>query len=583
MSLNPRTFQSAGQISSHLIPGAYSRIDSVQGAAGLASASNGVVMGQCTGGKPTALLQFNTLTEAVATLRSGPLMEAVRLTFNPGGGLNPQRVFAMRVNNATQGTLQLQAGTSDMILVKSRDWGLYTNQIKVAVSNGSAEGKKVTVEFQSGTAEVFDDILRSSLTIQRSGTDAATCTVVNNAGTQTLTTKIGTGTTNAANLNIDLSAYPTIGELAAHINSQDGYTAAAVSGQENASSLHLDSVSNVDIKAPNTGTLQSSMQAMIDAINGGSVRISAEASNGTKSRKVVDNTNAAFLTGASEGAYTTTQWTEALKALEAENIQFVATPDGTSPVHAAIKTHCESMSSVTGRRERQFLVGAAEKTKVMSSEMDAAIAAAKELNSKNGMYVFNGGTQRDVNGALKKYGASYAACMLMGQKMALAVNQPLTFKQLNFIELEWKLSDTNLEKLLKNGVAAVNYSATGQPHLVRQFNTYQTNDIKFNEFSAVTGMFFASRDLRQSLERQFTGQPGTALTEGVLKGAVEARLQVYEELGIFIKNPATKQAWFNVQIVLKADQVFVDYDAYLTLPVNFMFVTNHFHELVANV
>ena len=71
MSLNYRTFQSAGQISSHIIPGAYSRIDSVKGAAGLASANNGVVMGQCTGGKPNTLLQFNTIAEAVATLRGG--------------------------------------------------------------------------------------------------------------------------------------------------------------------------------------------------------------------------------------------------------------------------------------------------------------------------------------------------------------------------------------------------------------------------------------------------------------------------------------------------------------------------------
>jgi hypothetical protein len=39
---------------------------------------------------------------------------------------------------------------------------------------------------------------------------------------------------------------------------------------------------------------------------------------------------------------------------------------------------------------------------------------------------------------------------------------------------------------------------------------------------------------------------------------------------------------FNVQITLNADQVFVDYDAYVTLPVNFQFFTNHFHELVAN-
>ena len=64
MSLDYRTFQSAGKISSHIIPGAYSRVDSIKGAGGLASSNNGVVMGQSTGGEPNVLYQFNTVAEA---------------------------------------------------------------------------------------------------------------------------------------------------------------------------------------------------------------------------------------------------------------------------------------------------------------------------------------------------------------------------------------------------------------------------------------------------------------------------------------------------------------------------------------
>ena len=575
MSLDFRTFQSAGQISSHIIPGAYSRIDSVKGAAGLASANNGVVMGQSTGGEPTTLLQFNTIAEAVATLRSGPLMEAVRLAFNPGGGINPQRVFAMRVNNATQGTLNLTASSNNMILLTSRDYGVYVNQIKVTVEAGTNYGKKVTIEFQSDPAEVFDDIRRQSFTIQNTG-GASSMTIVNNSSAQTLTTT----TTNP--LSIDLNDYNTVGELAAFINSQTGYTCSVIAGQENASPLQLDGVSSQDINT-SAYTAESSMQAMIDVIEANSARVSAAANNGANDRSVVDNLAATFLTGGTEGSYTSTEWTAALTALEGEDIQFISTPDSDSSVHASIKTHCEIMSSVTGRKERQFLVGAAYKTSVRATEISTAISAAIALNSKNGMYVFNGGTQRDVNGTIQNFGGSYAACMLMGAKMALAINQPLTFKQLNFIELEWKLTESELENLLKNGVASVNYNSQGLPHLVRQFNTYQTNDLKFNEFSVVTEMYFASRDLRQNLEAQFVGQPGTAVSAGTLRGAVEARLAVYQDLGIFIKNPEDGLSWWNVQISLNSDQVFIDYDAYITLPVNFQFITNHFHELVASV
>ena len=577
MSLNFRTFQSSGRISSHIIPGAYSRIDSIKGAGGLVSASNGVVMGASEGGKPATLLQFNTIAEAVATLRSGALMEAVRLTFDPGGGLNPQRVFAMRVNSALQGSVDLDDITPDtMITLKSRDYGIYVNQIKVILTvSTDTYGKKLTVQFKTDPDEVFDNIRRQSFTIRYSDA-ACTMTIVNNSGAQTLVTSVG-------GLNITLSSYPTIGDLAAYINDQADFACTPIAGQEDASPLELDATVNpVDIYTADY-IAESTFQAIIDTVNAGSNRLSAVAANAANDRVIPENLALTYLTGGSEGTYSTNDWTAALLALEAEDIQFVSTPDDTAEVHAPIKTHCEAMSAVNGRKERQFLVGAPWKTGTLATDITSAVTAAQTLNSKNGLYAFNGGTQRDVNGVLQNYGGAYAACMLMGIKCALAINQPLTFKELNFIELEYKLSDSNLESLLKEGVAAVNYADNGIPHLVRQFNTYQTNDLKYNEFSAVTEMFYASRDLRTYLEERFVGQPGTAITGGVLRGAAESRLAIYTDLGIFVINPATKLAWWNVRITISGDTVYVDYDAYITMPVNFNFITNHFHELVATL
>jgi len=574
MSLDFRTFQSAGRISTHIIPGAYSRIDSIKGATGLASANNGVVMGACTGGEPNVLYQFNTVAEAVATFRSGPLMDAIRLAFNPGGGINPQRVFGMRVNNAVQGSVTLTESSDDMIKLESADYGLYVNQIRVLLESGSNYGKKLTVQYQSDPDEVFDDIRRQSFTIQYS-TGACTMTIVNNSGAATLVTSAG-------GISIALADYATVGDIATYINSQTGFTCTAVAGQENASALELDAVSSQDINS-SAYTAESTFQAIIDTVNNGSARITASAVNGANDRVIPDNLTVTYLTGGSEGSYTATEWTASLVALESENIQFISTPDSDSAVHAAIKSHCETMSSVTGKKERQFLVGSAWKSGTVDTMITSATSAAVALNSKFGMYVFNGGTQYDAYGTIQNYGGSYVACMLMGVKMALAINEPLTFKELNLIELEWKLSESQTETLLKNGVATVNYGPNGVPRLVRQFNTYQTNDLKYNEFSAVTEMLFVSRDLREYMEDQFVGRPGVAVTGGVLKGAAESRLATYEDIGVFVKDPNTGQAWWNVVVSLASDTVYVDYDANITMPVNFIFVTNHFHELVANL
>jgi hypothetical protein len=535
----------------------------VKGTGGLVSANNLVIMGKSTGGKPTELLQFNKLTDAVAVLKGGDLMEAMRLAFNPGAGLIPTRIYAMRVNSAVQSSYDLVDGSSnDMILLESRDYGLQQNQITLLMVAGTTQGKKITIGFKTNEEE-FDDVYRSSLTITHA-TD--TVTIVNNSTTQTLTLV-------SAAVTIDLNTYPTIGELAAYINAQSGFTAVVTAGEEDASSLELDAVTGQSL----TGgyVCQSTFQAIIDTINAGSVYVEASANNGVNDRVIpVNVASLAYFTGGSEGSYTSTEWTNALSALEAEDIQLIATPDTTEANHALIKAHCESMSSVTGRKERQFLVGGD-----WGDTETAAITNAKALNSKYGLYVFNGGTQYNVNGVLTNYNSGFAGCMLAGMKSALAINAPLTFKTLNFISLEAKLKDSSLENLIKDGVAPIAYNSNEIAHCVRQVNTYQTDDLKWNEFSMVTIMNFVSRDLRNFLESRYVGKASTTFSLSALRAQIAGRLNLYVDLGLFISDG--EQAWWGLNLSINGDTVTVDYDAYITAPINFIFITNHFHEVSA--
>jgi len=565
MGVSKRTFQSAGQISQHLIPGAYSRIDSVKGAVGFASANNGVIMGSCTGGEPQTLLQFNTLGDAIRTLKGGELMEAMRLAFNPGPGYVPQKLYAMRVNSAVQSSGHLLNSTDPMIKLESRDYGLDQNQLNFKIEAGTTAGKKITIVYKTKT-EVHDDIIRNSFSVVYGG-GACTMTIVNDSTTHTLTTSVG-------GISLDLNSYPTINSVVAYINTVTSFTAAAVAGQEDASSLELDCVSAQSIAT--SYTAQSTHQAIIDTINDYSLYFTAEDESAAVGRKIPAlPATATYCTGGSEGSYTSTEWGTALTALEAEDIQFVATPSTSSAIHALIKTHCESMSAVTGRKERQFLVGGAWGDSVAST-----VTQAGNLNSFCGLFAYNGGTQYDVNGVLQNYPASYTACMLLGMTCAIAINMPMTFKMLNYIDLEHKVSDAYLETLIAGGVCPINYNSAGVPHVVRQITTYQADDLKYNEFSVVKEMFFVSRDLRNYLEGMFVGQPGL-LMDGVIRGAVENRLSGYKELGVFVTGD--EGAYWNVSISLVSDQLIVDYDAYITCPINFVFVTNHFHEIVATV
>lgn len=564
MGISKRTFQSAGQISQHLIPGAYSRIDSVKGAAGSVSTNNGVIMGQCTGGEPQTLLSFSTLSDAVRTLKSGPLMEAMRLAFNPGPGYVPQTLYAMRVNSAVQGYGYLLNSTDNMVKLLARDYGLDTNQINHKIEAGTSYGKKLTIAYKTLT-ETFDNIRRQSFTVTYGG-GACTMTITNNTTpTHTLVTSVG--------LNIDLNSYPTIGALVAYLNTQANYTATVIAGQEDASSLLLDNTTAVSIATAYTA--ESSLQAIIDTVNAYSGLCTAVDVSATVGRKIPAlPASATYFTSGSEGSYTGTEWGTALTALEAEDIQFIATPDSSGSVHASIKTHCESMSAVTGRKERQFFCGGA-----WSDSVATAITNAGNLNSYCGVFVFNGGTQYNVDGEVTNYSASYIACMLLGMACTVAINMPITFKMLNLLDLEDKLTNTELESLIAGGVCPVNYNAQKVPHIVRQITTYQADDLKYCEFSIVREMFFASRDLRNYLEGLFIGQPGNMML-GVIKGAVENRLSSFIELGIF--TVGDEGGFWNVSVSMSGDVLNVDYDAYITCPINFVFITNHFHEVVVS-
>jgi len=118
------------------------------------------------------------------------------------------------------------------------------------------------------------------------------------------------------------------------------------------------------------------------------------------------------------------------------------------------------------------------------------------------------------------------------------------------------------------------------PEVIRQVNTYQVDDLKFNEFSMVTEMFYISRDLRAYVESLYKGKAGNTINIGVVKGAVEVKLTQYTDLGLLTRDKEGISYWA-VQISIVGDSIYVDYDANITAPINFQFVTQHFHELVS--
>lgn len=216
-----------------------------------------MVLGTSTGGlsiDQTAALRaltghpcywFTNAEQAKAILRSGNGLRLIEKAFNPSPNLpGAQKCGFMRISDGVQASLTLQDAAYDALLLTCRDAGAWGSQIRVQVETGTGSvGKKITVQYASETAQVGDVLTRPMLAVicEDSAASAATITInpiVTGGGAGTITTTVTGGT--AANLSIDLAAYPTIQSVCDYINLQNLYKATILSGHGSDPSIWLD-------------------------------------------------------------------------------------------------------------------------------------------------------------------------------------------------------------------------------------------------------------------------------------------------------------------------------------------------------
>jgi|GEM_PF-801670 len=576
MGVRGNVFQSAGQRSVHYIPGGYSRIDTPIGQLGLVSFSNAVIVGTCTGGKPNVIQWFDDPNQVANVLRGGDLMEAGRFALNPGGDLNPQRIGLLRVNSALQAVGTLLNGVTDIIDYKSRDYGVYTNNIKRAVATATTKGKKLTVTLND-VSQTIDNIFKDSVNIQYIG-DASTA-VMTIDNTQLTTTLAGDQTDGSVDLTVSFATFDTIEKLVGYINSQVGYSCTLVDGvnQTNLSS-ELDAYTAQDIKSSEI-IITSNVQAMIDAINNLSNYLSDAVLHSGSTRLQLDNSADVFLTGGSEGSETSIEHTNALIVLEQEDVQCVGTTSEDYAIHSLYKTHVEAMNAVDGKRERQFILGA-----LKGETLSGAISQAKVLNSKGNAFCLGQFKDYDINGTEIEWGSVFYAAKMIGQFAALDIIQPHTFKGFNATELTTVLSNPEKEEAIKNGVWVPEVSPQGTFRTVRSITTYQQDNLIWNEFSMSRTVLFVSRDFRNYMEVLFVGKAGDTTLIQSMQTLGSAKLDTYRnDDNFFVDNPNPGwdgRAWKDLRITINGDQYNFQYDATITSPVTFMFITNRFSILV---
>ena len=571
MGVGPAIFESAGQRSEHYVPGVYGRSFNVSSPSGI-SAGNLCIMGKSNGGEPYKMLEFGSLADAQQVLVGGELLDAIAYAFSGSNTYVPSKVYAMRVNNGTQSSVTLKSGVADLLKLNSWDWGVHTNQLRILIADGTiANSKKVTLAYKDKTA-VVDNIINAALEVNYLG-DGINPTV------SVATDSISFGATTDSEtpepvdtLTVSFADFDTLDSLVAYVNEGGAWGLNVIGNNTEMKSVNLDTVTNAAVSDDGT-ILYANFVAFVNAISSmpyiGNVEILS-----STSRVVPDNTDAyVYFTGGTVGSYTTAQWTDALTALELEDVQIIATPSTDSEVHALISAHCTAISNVMNRKERTCILGGS----VGMSDADA-ISAAQGLNNRLVSFCCDNPIKINLNtGKTETLSGAMLGVMLAAMESSMSPNTPLTFKQLNVLGFTKIRNVTNMTSLIKAGILVCNSNPENLSEYIciRGLTTFQGDDLINNERSMVREDLFMNRDLRQQF-KSIIGTPGT--TANAVINTLKERAKEWALNGYIVPTDSNENVW-DIKVRIDGDKVYLTFSRYLAAPVNFVFITaiNHIY------
>ncbi len=268
-------------------------------------------------------------------------------------------------------------------------------------------------------------------------------------------------------------------------------------------------------------------QNIVDAINGvtpgftASQYVTASVTAGTAPLTVA--AVAPLASGSDGSALSGTDWTNALKVIETEDVQMVAVATGDATVHAQASTHCDAMSTTLARHERRFVGGA-----VLAESTAAQVTRMASLRSRRVQLIYPGLVDLDGNGAQKTYDPFYAAARVAGQHCALPdPATSLTHAPVGGMDVERKLSTIqggDVDTLLAAGVSPITPKPGGGLWLVDSLSGYNTDDI-FRDFHKIGAADEVARRSRAALEDAFTGKKSLENTSGDVQTLASATLQ----------------------------------------------------------
>ena len=559
-----------------------------------ATAGNGPGIGQAVGivgvaqrGKPLSATPFTSPAAARAFYGLGslsyPLIDGIDRAFAAGAS----RVYGVRLGGATQASVNLLSGASAVINVKTKEYGVLANSWFMTVANGSdiatyTTSRKITLNTNDGFQYPVDNIHRRGITLSyndtvgNTTTKAPTVVIAYSAGVTTITLAVASGAVAGDNTTLTSTNYPTLRVLVDAINNTGRWVATIVNELGDAElTTTLDektstAVPSVQAAAPNEKIyLNCDVDALLDTLNG-TLGTVLEATL-TDPVGVITNGTYLFSGAASDGTIDATAWGLGLDALKNVDTPLVCVMTGDAAIHASTLTHCVNASNVSGKRERIAILGG-----VAGESVATVKARVPALNSKRAALVWPGPKDLDRSGLLTTYPPFYMAATIAGQFAAQpSVADPLTRKPVGVLGIETIATPTELDDLVNAGVLAIEY-VDGRGFRVVQSVSSWLGDTNYarREVSTARGVDYVSRSVREALDAALVGQKAGPGVVSAARNTTENVLLRMASEGVIVGSASTP-AYRNIQVRLVGDALYVDFEAAVAIPTNYVLITAH--------
>ena len=315
--------------------------------------------------------------------------------------------------------------------------------------------------------------------------------------------------------------------------------------------------------------LTANTNAIVDALNGPLLGALVTATATASAALILDKTY--IFTGATEAAASPLHWDNALASLQSlDDVEIIVPMTPSSSIQSSVLSHCLSMSSAIGKRERFMVVGGDKNLSV-----EAAKSLASKFADKRAVVVWPGIKDYDDKNQLLTWSPVYLAATIGGMLAAQAdVAQPLTAKPVSVRGLETTARLSDLDDLVTNGVLAIRYDSN-RGYTITQSLTTWTGDTRYarREISTMRAADATMKLIRNSIQAFI----GTKLSDRALdqvKNRVSQALAQANNLGLIVGTPSNP-AFKDLIVRSVGDAIYVDVSISPAIPINYLLITAH--------